>query len=168
MKPNDAAVRIGIHVNTVRLWTSKDFKQFFSVHAQGGDGHTRDLSDDDVRVLTYINRLKNQGLTTQDVIASLMAAQDRGFHMLPMPERSEQVVPMAVVPRQAADDAVLAERRIMHEKISDLEKRIEGLEDKLRQEKLEREQYIRELAEVRTELRIYKEGWRPPLNGVGE
>jgi predicted RNase H-like nuclease (RuvC/YqgF family) len=75
---------------------------------------------------------------------------------------------MAVIPRQAAEEVILAERRIMVEKITALEVRIDDLEQRLATEKIEREQLIRELAEVRTELRIYKEGWRPPVEGQGE
>lgn len=172
MKPNDAALRIGIHVNTVRTWTMNEFKQFFSVHAQGGDGRTRDLSDDDVRVLAYINDLKRRGLGSQDVIASLIAAEKRGFHLLPYPERSEHVAPMAVVPRQSAEDAVSNERRIMAAHIGFLEQRVEELKTELedvRKNADERtDSLTRKLIEAETELRLWRSGWRPPTNGVGE
>lgn len=113
MQPHEAARLVGISVNTVRAWTLYDYKQFFSPTAQGGSGRKRELTDTDVRVLTYLRDVKRDGLTGDEVIAALRQAQQRGFDMLPMPRNTEAIVPTPVIPVQAADNALMGERRAL-------------------------------------------------------
>ena len=113
MQPHEAARLVGISVNTVRAWTLYDYKEFFSPTAQGGSGRKRELNDTDVRVLTYLRDVKRDGLTGDEVIAALRQAQARGFDMLPMPRNTEAIVPTPVIPVQAAENALIGERRAL-------------------------------------------------------
>lgn len=171
MKPYVAAARAGIHVNTVRTWTLEDFKEFFSVSGQGGNKRVRDISDDDLRVLVYIKELKRKGLNTREVVASLIEAQRQGFDKLPLPQNAENVVPMAVIPRQAAEDVIRAERQILNEHIHWLEERVDELKGELADVRTTSETKIetitRKLIEAETELKMWQKGWRPPA-GEGE
>lgn len=171
MKPYVAAARAGIHVNTVRTWTLDDFKEFFSVNAQGGNRRVRDLNDDDLRVLVYIKELKRRGLNTQEVVASLIEAQRKGFQNLPLPQNAENVVPMAVIPRQAAEDVIRAERQILSEHIHWLEERVDELKNELADVRITSETKIeaitRKLIEAETELKMWQKGWRPPAEEQG-
>ena len=106
MQPHEAAHHIGISVNTLRAWTLYDFKEFVSPSAQGGSGRQRDVTDTDLRVLGYINSLKRDGLSKDEVLASLRQARERGFDVLPLPQNNEAIVPTRVIPLQAAEAAV--------------------------------------------------------------
>ena len=166
MKPHVAAARAGIHVNTVRTWTLEDFKPFFSTHAQGGNGRVRDLDDNDLRVLVYIKELKRRGMNTEEVVATLTEAERKGFSNLPLPRNAEQVVPTAVIPRQAAEEVILAERQILNQHIQWLEGRVDELKDELADVRSSSEEKVetltRKLIEAETELKLWKQGWRPP------
>lgn len=131
MKPHEVARLVGIHTNSVRNWTN-DFAEFFSPNAQGGDGHMRNLTEDDTRVIAFINQLKREGRGADEIFAALRAAERKGFDTLPNPAQPETVVPMAVVPRQAAEEAIKGEHRAlqimrdeMHERLEELRNLVE-------------------------------------------
>jgi DNA-binding transcriptional MerR regulator len=166
MKSYEAANLVGIHPNTVRTWTTNEYKRFFSTGAQGGTGRTRALTKDDVRVLAYINQLKNEGRNSEEVVAALMEAERRGFQYLPFPTAPDGTLPVAMMPREAAETAIIAERKIMAEHIRWLEARVDELKDELETERnnssTKIDELTRKLIEAQTELRLWKEGWRPP------
>jgi predicted RNase H-like nuclease (RuvC/YqgF family) len=109
--------------------------------------------------LTYINKLKDDGRTTDEVVLALHEAERRGFGMLPYPRQDEAVAQTRMIPMRAADEAVIAERRI----IAILEERIEELKGQLNTSETERESLLRKLIQAETELHMWKDGWRPPI-----
>ncbi len=166
MQSNEAAKLIRIHPNTVRLWTTK-YKEFFSSNGQGGSGSQRSLTEDDVRVLAYIASLKHDGLISDEVVAALKQAHERGFDMLPLPTSSNNTAIFPVVSREAAETAVVSERKIMAEHIRWLEGRVDELKGELKEVRVEStgkiDHLTRKLIEAETELNMWRKGWRPPI-----
>mgnify|MGYP001568630987 CR=1 FL=1 len=131
MKPHEAALRVGIKDNTVRLWTSNEFKEFFSPTGQAREGRERDLSDTDLSILWFIQQSKRAGQTKDEIIASLRAADEVGIDLLPLPPLTPPQSPTEMIPRQAAEAAVFGERRvieILDRQISDLNQRLDAYE----------------------------------------
>lgn len=160
MQPSEAARHVGISVNTVRAWTADpDYREFFSPSAQGGDGRNRDITDTDLRLLNYLKKIKRDGLVGGEVVATLIEARRRGLDNLPLPRPNEAVVPTAVIPRQAADEQVIAERRM----IARLEQDIAEYKARLERSEADREDYLRKLIAAETELKMWRDGWRPPM-----
>lgn len=159
MKPHEAARLIGISVNTVRAWTMNEYRAFFSPSAQGGDGRNRELTDTDLRILLYINKIKHDGLQGDEVIAALKQVQQQGFDTLPMPVQTEVIAPTQMIPMRAADEAVIAERRI----IAMLETQVQEYKERAERSEADREEYMRKWIAAETELKLWREGWRPPL-----
>src|SRR3990167_1856110 len=133
MQPHEVARLIDVHPNTIRTWTADDrYRRFFSATAQGGGGQARDLMDDDIRVVNYINHLKDQGRQADEVEASLEQAKLRGLDTLPMPRQTDAIVPTPVIPIQAAEaalrgkqDALEIMREEMRERLQEMRELVE-------------------------------------------
>lgn len=146
MQPHEAARLLDIHPNTVRTWTSdKRYKRFFSDTAQGGDGSARDLTDDDIRVLHYIDQMKDRGLRADEVEASLEQAQAQGFDRLPMPVQSDAIARTPVIPVQAAEAAVRGKQDALEIMREEMRERLQEMRELVEYERSraqeERERY---------------------------
>lgn len=139
MQPHEVARLIDVHPNTIRTWTADDrYRRFFSATAQGGGGQARDLTDDDIRVVNYINHLKDQGRQADEVEASLEQAMLRGLDTLPMPRQTDAIVPTPVIPVQAAEAALRGkqdELEIYRERLQELRELVEYERQRANQER---------------------------------
>lgn len=161
MKPSQASQLLGIAGSTIRAWTLGEFKLFFSPSAQGGDGRTRDMDEQDLQILHFINLLKQKGLQTDDIVATLNQSRARGWSDLPpLPDRPVNVASVPVVPAAAAGAQLDAERRSYLREISRLESEIEKLSDQLSDEQRARredyERFLRELSDAKSQLAAVK------------
>jgi DNA-binding transcriptional MerR regulator len=179
MKPHEVASILEIGGSTVRAW-SNEFKQYLSPGAQGGDGRYRDFTDNDVRIISYINQMKKASTPLDEVHLILKKMQLDGWRDLPdLPSGPPSVASVPVIPQVALD----VEKRSLLREIATLQNRVEQLEDRLQGEQeraMERqESLLREVAELRAqlaeanerarsaefeaELRLYREGrLKPP------
>ena len=114
MKPSQAATILGMGASTIRAWSMGEFKPYLSPTAQGGSGRNRDLTELDVRIIGYINRLKQQSVPLEEIHANVKRLQEEDWRDLPLlPDVAgvSGVSNVAVVPKAAHDMALDAERK---------------------------------------------------------
>lgn len=155
MKPADVATLLQIAGSTVRLWASQ-YREFLSPQAAGGDGSHRAFSDQDIRVLHFIQQLKQDGLTGDALYQALKQMQARGFDGLPdVPDRPN-VAQVPMVPAAAASGVIDAERRSLLREIATLQNLIDELRGELAKERAENtakhDDLMNKLADARAEL----------------
>jgi DNA-binding transcriptional MerR regulator len=163
MKPGDVAKILGIGRSTVSLWTSGEYREYFTAGAQGGRGNIRNLTDIDVQVLHLIDALKKSGSNPDDIHATLRQLQKNNWADLPpLPNAPAGIVSVPVVPQAAADGVLTAERRGYMREIATLQEKIDQLENKLDTANTDRERLLRELAAAERELELYRSGRLKP------
>jgi DNA-binding transcriptional MerR regulator len=109
MKPNHLATLLGISGSTLRLWSGKEYAEFLSPNAVGINGAHRSFSDRDARIVAWIATLRGQNTPPVEIIAMLRAAQASDWHNLPpLPGGMANDEPIAVIPREAAEERLTA------------------------------------------------------------
>lgn len=151
MKSKELATWLNIAPVTVRLWSSQ-YGEFLSPSARGG-GKTRVFSDRDMRVLAYVASMKQDGRGRDDITASLRRLQGDEWRELPdMPAAPPGVEPISVIPREAAEAKIDAQRGALMREISVLQDTVERLENDLKVERAERAALTQQLIEAREKL----------------
>ncbi len=82
MNTKSVADRIGISSATLRLWTTSDYREYFSKSAQG-DGTRRVWTEHDVQVAAMIVELKQAGMGGDDIRATLASMKEGEWKGLP-------------------------------------------------------------------------------------
>lgn len=170
MKPLDASKALNIGASTLRNWTANDFRMFFSEGAQGGSGRARNLNEQDLRVLAFIDQQKKQSVSTDEIYEALRQMQANDWRNLPdLNDMPQGVASFPVVPAAAAEAALSAERKALMREIGFLQERVEELEDKLADERENSDRQLRELSELNGKLQraltlveLYEDGRLKP------
>jgi DNA-binding transcriptional MerR regulator len=133
--------------------------------ANPGSGRHRIFSDDDLRVFSLVNEMKNKGLTYSDIHASLKAGQIGDLPEIPV--ESEVVEEIAIAQTQHKLAQLAAERDKAIQKLHDAEGEIIRLETELKnarkaEERLEEareriEDLVKQVAKLEVRLEIEKE-----------
>lgn len=66
--PSEAAALLGVHANSVRLWTT----EFAPVLSAGAQARPRVLTSGDVAALQVIRDLRRQGVPTPEIVARIL------------------------------------------------------------------------------------------------
>jgi DNA-binding transcriptional MerR regulator len=149
MKPSDVATIINVSPVTVRAW-STEFAQWMSPTGAGGDGRHRDFTDTDIKVLFYIKTQKASGRNPDEIAAALTSMQGAGeFNNLPLPNENYHAE-MPVLPAAVVDET----RRALMRENAMLQERINQLESKLEAQQADRERLLRELGDIRADLKV--------------
>jgi len=82
MKTNELASYLGIATSTLRQWTLYEYNKFLTASAQG-DGKRRNFETIDIRVLSFVNDLKSQNKTNDEIIEVLEGMQSKDWEALP-------------------------------------------------------------------------------------
>ena len=153
MKPGDAAQILNIARSTITKWTAGEYRGYLSPSAQGGTGKQRVINDQDLRILAMIKALKDANTPAEEIHAALQQEQRNGWSGLPdMPTAPADMANVPVVPTAAADAALSTERRALLREITTLQERVEHLESKLDEERVERDKLLREIGDLRAQV----------------
>lgn len=151
LKTKELADRLGIAPVTVRLWT-KEYGEFLEPSARGG-GKNRTFSDLDARVMAHIVHLKANGQGRDDITATLKTLQAIDWQGLPdMPPAPPGIEPISVIPREAAEARIDAQRAALMREIATLQDTVERLEGELDIERQDNRRLNDELANTREKL----------------
>ena len=165
MKPSQAATILGMGASTICAWSMGEFKPYLSPTAQGGSGRNRDLTELDVRIIGYINRLKQQSVPLEEIHANVKRLQEEDWRDLPLlPDVAgvSGVSNVAVVPKAAHDMALDAERKSLLREISFLHDRIKQLEAERKADSATIIELNRELIRAETLLELWQTGKLKP------
>jgi DNA-binding transcriptional MerR regulator len=160
MKMKQVADRIGKHDNTVRNY-AKQFNEFLSPEPPKGEART--FTDDDVRILGFISRLSDSGMSYDDIKEAIKRKLTEGTPFPPVlptlaaPEVQGLITVQEMESQLAVKDARIAE---MEARLEELRKQI----DQFRQERREeRDVYTteigrlnQEIGELRAELKAFR------------
>jgi DNA-binding transcriptional MerR regulator len=170
MKPSEVARILEIAPTTVRAW-STEFSDMLSAGGAGGDGRFRDFTDDDLRILYFIQQEKRSSVPAAEIHESLRQMQARDFVGLPYVPERPSVARVPMIPAAAAESALDAERRALLREVAFLNEHIDKLEQQLVAERADKEKLLRELgdmhgqlSEARTELKLFRSGRLKPDN----
>lgn len=153
MKTQELAEWLDIGTSTLRLWTLREYKSYFSESARGGSGRTRNFTDRDARIAAHIARLKNEGHSSDEVHVALKTLQEGDWQGLPeMPAAPPEFEPISMIPREAAETRNDLQRARYMREIAALEDRVDQLTDELKAERASKEEIQRELAQTRESL----------------
>jgi DNA-binding transcriptional MerR regulator len=98
MTTGELARRLGVHINTIRLWTG-EYAPYLSESAIGKGRTRRNLSDRDALILATVAELRNQGLTHERVVEALDAGRlVESLPEAPSPEEIEARERVALIP----------------------------------------------------------------------
>lgn len=150
MKPVDVAHRLSIGGSTVRAW-SKQFADFLSPTAVGGDNRRRDFSLQDVAVLNIVKQMTDRNAPREEIYAELHRLQDDDWRELPpiMGAPTEDNTLMAS-PQSSALFQV--ERNALLREIATLQESARELKSELAHERQDKEALLRELADLNGKL----------------
>ncbi len=149
MKMKQVADRIGKHDNTIRNY-AKEFKDFLS--AEPLKGEARIFTDDDVRILAFVSRLSDSGMSYDDIHEAVRRKLSEGSPFPPMipaatPSESQGLIPLPEV------EARLAQKDAQ---ISQLEARLEEVRKQIEQNRQERreerETYTEQIGRLNQEI----------------
>lgn len=155
MKPSEVASILGIAASTIRAWSLGEYRQYLSPNAQGGTGRNRDLTELDARILGYIARTKQQSMPGDEIQINLKRLQQDDWRDLPLLHDVSGVAGvsnMAVIPKQAHDMSIDAERRGLLREIAQLQSRIEELEAERKAERTDHDTLLREIGNLQREI----------------
>lgn len=168
MKPHDIAGYLEIAVPTVRQWAS-EYKEFLSPGAAGGDGRHRDFSDLDLRVLNFVRQEKRKSVPAPEIHLALRRLQEDDWESLPFLSERPNVAQVPMVPEAAAHAALDAERRALLREIVLVRELLEKSEaegkhkdEVIGEQTKEIKELTKQLAEVETELKLYRSGRLKP------
>jgi DNA-binding transcriptional MerR regulator len=163
MKPGDVATLLGIGRSTVSAWTSGEYREYFTLSAQGGSGRVRNLTDLDVRLLHFIDALKKASTPPEEIHVALQQLKATGWDDLPpIPDAPAGMASVPVVPSAAAESALASERRSHAREIEMWRLRVEELQSEVNSERSDKEELLRELGEAQAELRLWRSGRLKP------
>jgi DNA-binding transcriptional MerR regulator len=157
MKPHEVANLIGVDSSTIRNW-SREYADFFSAQAAGGEGRHRSFTDLDVRLVFYISQLKRSNFTKDEIALALQQVRADSWETLPPLPDSQPSARVPVVPAAAADAALESERRSLMREIAMLQDRIEKMEGSARSDRETILELTRRLATAEAELRLWQDG----------
>ncbi len=157
MRTKDLAEWLDISTSTVKTWT-REFAEYLSATAHGGDGQYRYFEKRDAEVMAHIARLRNQNKSWDEIHAELARLKENNYSDLPEMDVQPPSVPVPMVPELAAKAAVERERHELTRRIVELQDRVIDLETLLEQERLAhsetRERLTQELMQTREDLGI--------------
>ena len=162
MKTNEVASYLGIATSTLRQWTLYDYKKFLTDSAKG-DGQRRNFEPLDIRILSYVNSLKDDNKTNTEIIEILEGMQENDWQSLPEVDDIEDELSAVEKAISNAEIRVEEREKALRFQISTLAGEIRDLRDDL---KIERSTNIelrdkiaskeRELGVAQGELNEYK------------
>jgi DNA-binding transcriptional MerR regulator len=153
MKPSEIATFLGLGRSTVALWTSGEYREFFTPSAQGGQGRARSFTDRDIRVMYALKEMKANNTPAESIHETLRRWRADDWHALPdLPAAPANFASVPVVPTAAADAALSAERRALLREIGFLQQRIEQLEAERQTDRAALEALLREIADLTGQL----------------
>ncbi len=124
-----------ISAETVRNWC-EEFSNYLSPTANPGKGKHRNFTDDDMRVLDLVAQMKNQGLTYEQVHASLQNGDRGNLPQLPANEMHDLVVAeekghltFELEATQRALRIITQERDTLQEKYRTLQEEVQPVKD---------------------------------------
>lgn len=163
MKPQQLAAILNIASSTLRTWAGKEYAEFLSPNAAGINGAHRSYDDRDSRILAWVATMRATNMPLTDISATLRSAQaDNWRNLPPMPGGMANDEPIAVIPREAAEERLTAieerfemqlqaafkERDELRERMAEM--RTDN--ERLRQQLFEANQQIVELSKELTSL----------------
>lgn len=132
MHTTEVATLLGISPNTVRTWTWREFRSYFSPGAQGGDGSTREFTELDVQVMSHIATLTRKNVPRETIHAELTRLQANDWQDLPpIHAAPAKTLGMPVVSAEAAQKELDSERRALLREVATLQMQAERLERQL-------------------------------------
>ncbi len=136
MKTGDLARWLNISVSSVKTW-SREFGEYLSPAAQGGDNSARRYFDEqDARVLALVADLRGKNIPWEDIHATLASLQANEWADLPpMPGAPPGVTPQPVVTQSEAQNALIQQRQTLTREIALLTDRVNDLQDALDDER---------------------------------
>jgi DNA-binding transcriptional MerR regulator len=153
MKTKELATWLGVVPATIRAWLKDEYGEFVSPNARGGDGRTRYFDELDARILAFVASLKNEGTPRAEILDFLSQLQKSNWDDLPpMPPAVPGAGPVSMMPREAAETAVNAQRMALTREIAILEDRVERLEEELVTERAKRDEVQQELVQAKERL----------------
>lgn len=157
MKTSEVAQLLGLSPNTVRTWTWREFRSYFSPDAQGGDGNTREFNELDIQVMSHIATLTRKHTAREDIHTDLRKMQGGNWIDLPpLRPAPSKTLSMPVVPAEAAQRELDSERRALMREVATLQGYVEKMEHQLHEERkdhaVDNDKHLRELAMLRQEL----------------
>lgn len=136
MRTTEVANLLGLSPNTVRTWTWREFRSYFSPDAQGGDGSTREFSELDVQIMSHIASLTRKNLPRESIHAELSRLQAEDWQDLPpIHAAPAKTLGMPVVSAEAAQRELDSERRALLREVATLQVQTERLERQLIEER---------------------------------
>ena len=152
MRPSEVADRLDVSTASIRSW-SADFAEFLSSKAAGGEGRHRAYDEQDARVLAVVGILKLEGMTKDDIRATLITMQDEDWIDLPpMPAAPPGVGPVPMIPAHSAATEIQTLHVSHMREIAILEDRIDTLETQLTEANADRVQVRQDLSQARADL----------------
>jgi len=184
MKPQQLAALLNVAPVTLRIWSRETFKDFLSPSAQGDNGAHRSYDSTDARILAWVAELKAKNTPVDQITAMLTAARLKNWIDLPpLPGGMANDEPIAVIPREAAQerfiaiedryktqlDIVVKERDELRTRLENTQLEMRNQLESARSENREIQKRLMELsvreAELRGKLEQYTMGGRQ-LNAV--
>jgi DNA-binding transcriptional MerR regulator len=152
MKPVDVAKQLNIGGSTVRAW-SKEFGEFLSATAAGGDNRRRDFNLQDVQILSLIKQRSDHNTPRDEITAELSRLQADDWRELPpLTASSEENNPSALVSMATAQTAITLERQALLREISTMQNTVRELKTELATEREDKEKLLREISELNGKL----------------
>jgi DNA-binding transcriptional MerR regulator len=150
MKMKQVADRLGKHDNTIRNY-AKQFAEFLS--PAPAKGETRVFTDDDVRVLSFISRLSDSGMSIEEIRAALRRKFEEGTPFPPVLPALTPTEERGVITVQEMEMRLA----LKDNEINELRGRLEELRERAQSERETYLDQIRKLSEdigqLRAELR---------------
>lgn len=155
MKTGDLARWLDISVSSVKTW-SREFGEYLSPAAQGGDNSARRYFDEqDARVLALVADLRARNIPWADIHATLASLKANEWADLPpMPGAPPGVTPQPVVTQSEAQNALIQQRQTLAREIALLNDRVNALQGALDEEREAHTRTREALATARGELGV--------------
>lgn len=165
MQTSDLAKLLSRPAVSIRKWAA-EFGDYLSPTAAGGEGATRNFTEQDARIMAHISAMIQAGHSRDEIHASLKILAADDWQGLPvLPPTPPGMEPIAVVPTSTAD----AQRRSLVREIGALETQIDTLQDALNKERAQTAELQQQLMASREQLGELRgklsaiEGERRPL-----
>lgn len=150
MKPVDVARQLSIGGSTVRAW-SKEFAEYLSPTAVGGDDRRRDFTVRDLQIMALIKGMSDRNVSRDEMNLELRRLADNDWRDLPMPEASQGDM-IAMPSGDSMAVAFNVERRALLREIASWQEQARDLKAELVDERDDKEALLREIAELTGKL----------------
>ena len=152
LQPADVARWLDISTSTVRVW-SREFSDYLSDSAVGGDGKHRVYSTDDVQRMAFIRSLRKAGNSTADIRETLAKlAADGWEHLPPLPPAPPDVETGPPIPETVVKTQLAAREQVLLKEIGLKDTQIFDLSDRLQAEQDAHNETRAALADTREQL----------------